>query len=416
MNLKIILASGTALAMLATAGAAFAGSNQSLIIQNGSDNTANVLQNGEHNLAGTNVYPNNEEKIRQDGNNNSLDIDQEGDHNIVAHGPNYGAMSGIRQRGDQNAITILQQTAVAAWYGGFVSSIDQRALNAVGAANPTNVLSITQTDNSSNDSRNKIGHVDQTNTGDGSSAALKNEMTITQTTPAGPGYKNGNEARYLFQNGTGNTASITQTGIRNIIDRLTQQGSGGSGTPGAGNNATISQTGGNDNLVDTALQQGDGNLLMITQTGTSNQIGALTQQGDGNQAYVTQIGTGNVLVSLLQDINGSTAGGNSASLDFDGNDNGVSLATTNGFSAGGNAEGLGLTQGTALQMGGNNSLTYTVTTSSNLFAFSQTGDNNTITGSVSTGDANEVAVLQDGNSNTANFTQSGGGNNISISQ
>ena len=94
------------------------------------------------------------------------------------------------------------------------------------------------------------------------------------------------------------------------------------------------------------------------------------------------------------------------------------------FTIGGNAASLGLDAGTIYQENDgalNNSIDLDIGASgsplsANLFALKQVGTGNTIIGKVEGGDANEVAVLQTGNSNTANFTQSGGGNNISISQ
>jgi hypothetical protein len=63
-----------------------------------------------------------------------------------------------------------------------------------------------------------------------------------------------------------------------------------------------------------------------------------------------------------------------------------------------------------------NSVSLTIDTDSNDFSLYQNGQDNSITGSIDTGDSNEAAVAQIGNGNTAGFAQSGDGNNLGISQ
>jgi len=65
---------------------------------------------------------------------------------------------------------------------------------------------------------------------------------------------------------------------------------------------------------------------------------------------------------------------------------------------------------------GLNNVTLTITSDSNQFSLYQSGSSNQINGSIGGGDANQVAVAQVGNSNIARFTQTGGSNNIGISQ
>ena len=424
MKLKITLVASTALALLASTGFAFAASNFALVNQIGSDNSADVLQDGTSNqtrilqgtlaapgdnniaiidqdgtgnLAGFQAYSDSQWTLRQYGNNNLIDIEQDGRSNEVGqdNGARYGGRShnvsfggvGVQQTGSYNVIDITQSNAANTYSQNAVGAIRQNS--AIGASAVTNELIIDQTDSPAtavNGPRHYVGFVTQTNTGAGNAAALKNLVNILQSGGGHPN-PNGLDGHHVY--------NLSQNGTANIVD--------------------IDQYG-HTHRIGTIAQTGDSNEIDIDQTVFSNRISLLTQTGADNYAKVVQNGSGNVLVSMVQDSSASAAGGNYAALDFQGSDNGISASGLNGFSTGGNADGLGLTQGTVLQTGGNNSLTYNVTSDANLFAFKQNGDDNTIIGSVSTGDGNEVAVLQDGNGNTANFTQSGGGNNISISQ
>ena len=119
MKLKIFLATGTALGLLASTGVAIAASNFALVNQIGGDNSADVLQDGAHNqtrilqgtlaapgnnniaivnqdgtgnLAGFQAYADNQWTLRQYGNNNLIDIDQDGKNNEVGqdNGSRYG--------------------------------------------------------------------------------------------------------------------------------------------------------------------------------------------------------------------------------------------------------------------------------------------------------------------------------------
>jgi hypothetical protein len=159
-----------------------------------------------------------------------------------------------------------------------------------------------------------------------------------------------------------------------------------------------------------SIQQGvsvhsTGNYATVDQQGSHNNATA-TQYGDGNQLVVRQF-----------------ADGNRSTTNFDGNDNGV--GTLSGAAKGlADLNTITLTQGTVLQDSttgaSGNIVNYDVFGSRNLFAFAQIGGHNTITGTVGTGahdsNDNQVAVLQQGNSNTSSFSQTGGFNNLAVSQ
>jgi hypothetical protein len=276
---------------------------------------------------------------------------------------------------------------------------------------------------------------------------------------------NGNRVQEVDQDGASNTANISQTGgDTNVVELVRQDNSAGE----SGNTANISQignfngttgfsgfaggvsgvvqpqvlqTGGGNNAGYVAsgdnnsfgfTQDGSGNWINGTSTGDDHQI-AIYEHGDGNSADFAQAGNGNNaglsmdgddnLLNVRQDQSG--ASGNNMSVTITGDKN-------NNYALTGNAlAGDALTvrnvirtalcsttfgQGDLFQDGSNNALALNVTSSSNAFATYQSGNDNTINGSIGGGNANQAVVAQIGNSNSATFTQTGGGNNVGISQ
>ena len=392
MNLKMALAVGTAVGLLATG--AQADSNLSRIIQAGTGNTANVDQAGKNNVAGSPSYANH--ALNQNGNNNTIDISQTGSGNRVGSENNslpgssytavpsgwgfgiiYGLLNdGVDQIGSKNTLEITQANPATQYEGNIVGTVKQTSLLAASAA--ANSATITQNaPGSSGYARNVVGEVIQDNTG-----GAVNDVDITQT---GANYYNNNRIVRVTQKGTGNDFDATQTGEGNLLTLAEQKGAGGTG--GSNNKIAVSQTGGNDNL-----------------------FGSLSQIGDNNYLSATAIGSGNQLVSVSQNNSGAGTVGNSATLSFTGLNNGVGMLT-------GDAATVGVTLATVNQLGDNNQLSYLVTGNSNLYGFNQIGNTNSITGTVTNSNNNQVAVYQNGASNTAVFAQSGGGgNNAGITQ
>ncbi len=463
----LALAASSALAILAAAGGALGDSNRATVDQSGDanfayvnqrgvDNRSTVTQTGDGNRIGSSYSPGKWDAY-QSGNNNKLTITQLGNGNIIGYetsisysasgynGANFsngyalyepipdykktiastaGYRSlrniGVDQIGDYNELTLTQVEGSASSNGNKIGTLKQVA--AVGATNKTNILKIVQDNGDGSpgsatpypastqyldDAYNYIGDIHQENTGTGAPGD-RNTITIGQHTNHRYGYGQSNRADILTQIGTGSALVISQIGLRNIVTYVTQTGIGGGA--GSDNSVTISQTGGDQNWVGNASQQGTQNTVIIAQTGMSNEIETLAQTGTRNRAEITQNGVGNQLVSLIQNNDGTgTSLGNRAILDFGGDDNGVGDFT-------GAALSVALDVATVSQIGDNNLLTYEVTSDGNLFAFSQDGSGNTITGSTSGGDVNQVAIKQVGNANGAHFTQIGGGNNLAIVQ
>ena len=472
---KTLLVS-SALALLIGSGLAYAGSNTSYLRQNGNDNTGQITQSGTGNRAGTNNYGNNEEKIIQSGDSNSLSISQVGNHNVVGQGPDGDGQggtgtSGVRQTGDRNAITI-EQDGGNHYYGGHVVVIEQNAAHGAGVTADTNVLHLTETDTTGDDAGNYVGKVSQTNTGDGSSAANANDLTVTQTVDArwpmtNRAYRAGNQARRLIQNGTDNTAGLTQHGLGNIVKILSQTGDGNSATvdfEGSfnGNDVNAASTNfydygvgtnhnvgfGADATVATGAEQGSiiqsgSNTLTMSVTGDLNLFG--TAQYGENGLTVTVNGSGNEIAAVQGSGAVSTMGG-IADIGVTGNDNVIGLQQINGNDneayvtvygsnnnnipstvftgvAGNVIDGSAnpLTPGLIKQDGGSNYVSLDVgllgdPSNSNLFAVVQVGDHNTVSGSISGGGSNQVAIAQLGAGNSTIFTQLGSGNNIGVTQ
>lgn len=424
MKLKIVLSTASALALLT--GAAWAGSSNTLYIdQDGTGNTANVqqsfgtggndigsagspfLQQGNNNdfretqATGGGFSNGNNDilKAKQVGNNNVFtsyysnnagsnvikNVLQNGNSNVLAITRNnqrsgtigtivQGGNSGDPLGGDNNGISIEQVTyylpgSLPAFAGG--NSIDK--VTQIGSNNRGYGYAVYGTTISQGGSLNRVME-----------SSIEGSNNTSSTNPV---------AQRVYQRGIGNgqIASIART-----------LGSGG-------NSINITEVGDQNNFD---VRQGvsvasTGNHASVTQTGNDNNARA-TQYGSFNDVAVIQNGNGNMSTTLF---NG------------DGNGNG-------NFTPGSYAAGLtnpNLMQGQVFQdsgalAGSTNLVNYTVYGSNNLFAFAQLGGDNTINGKVGTATIdsinNEVSVLQNGSNNVASFSQLGaaGGNNLAVSQ
>lgn len=323
--------------------------NRAFLTQLGESNLATILQDGNNNTAGYTVYSSSYGDMVQNGNNNTLHIDQTSNGNQVA---NNSSNARVKQIGNYNLI-----------------DIDQLAHGSTG----TRV--------------NRVTRVEQASSG--SASQLTNMLTVTQEGFDGedPSTTNDNYA---------------ESWVRAVLQTH---------STGAANELTINQAGGTYNAGNTvylALQDGSGNVGNVEQTGTSNMLTTLSQLGDANSATVTQTGSSNLVVALTQDNTGSGALGNSATLNFTGDSNGVG-------SFSGLASSLSLGVAEVSQLGDDNLVSYTVDGNSNLFGFEQIGDGNSSVATV-TGNDNQAAISQNGNNNDAPFTQLGDNNNIAVSQ
>ena len=409
MRLKIVLSTATALGLVVAVTGAYAG-NSTAVNQNGSDNSALILQDGDLNRAGTSQYGVGQYDIYQNGNDNTLSISQSGNGNGIGTnnslyygvgfstpldrrpastgfrtqlgGNPYG--HGVDQYGSFNSLTVTQVEGSSYADGNAIGTVQQNA--ALTATVTTNSLTITQDNGDGGalapvpypgpQTYNYVGQVWQDNTGAGTSLSETNTAVVAQHTDGLEGYNHGNRVDFLTQVGTGNNTDILQLGL--------------------------------DHVINDTKQTGANNTADFDQTGSNNWVGTAYQTGDNNYAKVEQNGIGNELVSLNQDNTGSGSIGNSATLTFDGNDNGTGSFT-------GDALGISLGEATVNQLGDNNLLAYNVTGNTNLFAFSQIGDTNVIDGTVN-GNGNQVAIAQLGNGNNATFTQIGNFNNLGVSQ
>lgn len=415
MNLKITLATATAMSLLI--GAAHAndgnsaytaqdGNNNSILIQQGAgpgDNDvgldgAPILQNGNGNkLSETQSTGGGFSR----GNNDITAGEQRGDNNSFSS--NYSNNAGgnligsYLQYGNGNNASIGRNASI----DGTVTTIVQGAESAAPAGGNGNFLSISQ----SGGTGNTINTVKQIGSNNGNSMVNRHNRG-TQIVQSG----SGNTVVEASIEGSGNIAAHPSAVAPLIAN------------PGGYATLDIRQLGsGNGSSFATARMIGSGgNQIVIDQVGNSNQFSV--EQGNvvtdtGNAARLVQTGSFN---EAQIEQGGSY---NSAALTFTGDSNG--LVGLNGV-AGSLISGSGgqLVGGRALQDSSSalsgNSLTYTVVGNLNKFAFAQIGGGNSITGDVGnlgSSNGNQVAVLQSGSSNTSVFSQNGGGsNNLAISQ
>ncbi len=397
--MKKTLVLGTALALLAATGVAYAGGNETYLEQLGDGNSASTGQDSAAvvgNQAGIDT-----DSMKQTGDNNVLSITQGGDQNAVGIHSSKGTNLGLDQNGDRNSITVGQSKGQNKIY-----QVQQTGDS--DATSQQNVLTITQGNQGGGYGASAITIVNQTNTG--GAAAAANSVDIEQTAfHAGPGANNGvgrlvNGGDQLgggiTQVGSGLGATIHQVGGHNKIRSVTQYGTS--------DTVTINQSGaagngsdGQNNAVNSVEQGASGSgvstsTIAINQYGDKNYVGRVQQTGGGNN---------HVTMTFVGDKNGGDGSGNSGSA-------ALFASTIVG--------NVGLNESETYQTGTDNNLTYTVTGSENLFAFNQIGSGNTIDGTVgdtSASSSNEVAILQNSSGNTANFSQTGAGsNNLAVKQ
>lgn len=435
MKLKIAFATATALGLLAAT--AWAGDgNKSYVSQQGDFNKAFINQNaGNNNQAGSaartitqvgstqNIQStkNNELEITQSGNSNSVGLD--------ANANSFGNSSGIHQRqayggtssyaSSRNVIDIDQTSdgnrvgAVSQYTATHVGDnkllIVQRGLgnNTVGSVSQyrtqttQNVANIDQAGQN-----NTIARVEQYVNGYGGPAAEQanrfivsmtgnnngnsqlsgaaaasgaQSSTLIQGSPANPARDN-----YASQtiSGNDNQFGVSQFGVSNTVGNLLISGN---------DNQVGTYQRGNRNTVSLAEVGGHGNDIGIRQTGDDNLAGT-TVDGNDNRLAAKQDGANNVISALVA-----------------GNNNGGGLFTDLGAST--LASGAGLTSGDLSQIGSNNNIGLTVSSSQNQFAFLQSnGNGNQLSATIGGGNGNQAVGVQSGSNNTATLNQTGGSN------
>jgi hypothetical protein len=372
MRLGIFVATATAASVL-LAGGAMADDNRSTIGQLGSNNRAELIQQGNKNKIGNPLINSTYGKVVQTGNDNALYVLQTGLNNDIASWSGGG--SNVKQDGDRNSIHVQQLGAMAEYTGNAIYNIDQdsKAFSTALA----NVLQIVQ-GVAETKSRHVIGSVVQNNDIVANSQSARNSVVISQVGTVG--YALGQAIKLVEQNGSYNTLKLHQSVNNNLVSKASQRG--------AGNTGEIVQAGGQNTVAllsqDVKLSLFGGNSAYISLTGDRNGTGAtgrVTQNGAA--AFSTDSGL------YSHEAFSGTAGA------------GANIVTS-------------VEQAKIVQEGGSNEVSYIVSGNRNLFGFRQVGDENSAIGTVS-GDGHQLAVLQQGNRNDLSFGQSGANNSAGIS-
>lgn len=274
-------------ALLFTAGAAFAQSNDASVNQGGDDNDATIEQIGSGNSAELSQgFENNGDfqgqnnavgEILQDGDDNSASmnqrawgndgnehyIDQLGDDNVanvdIYNGGNFGLLV---QEGSENNARMLQSGSEHESY--IIQTGDENYARSSSTAGSGNITAIVQ-------------GIPSVFAGMGGLLQLNLGLPLSSS--------DGNAAT-LRVKGSDNIAGILQIGLLNNAGS-NPQGSGdlGISIEGDGNTAGIAQLG-SENSANISILGGI-NMALIGQVGSSN-TGSIMQDGSGNSAVIVQ--------------------------------------------------------------------------------------------------------------------------------
>ncbi|MEQ6249439.1 hypothetical protein ABMC89_11170 [Sulfitobacter sp. HNIBRBA3233] len=451
------------------------GVEQGTALQDGNTNTLVYDAMGNLNLFGTEqVGRMNTATAVVTGNRNENLLLQNGSTNdaIQTIDGNANDVVTLQYIGDNTASTIIsgsRNTAVTDQFSGGGSNTSSIVIDGDLAAGDGNDVKILQ--DGANQSAVDIF-------GDRSEVYVDQDGTNTSTIGiTGATEGNGNYVDVNQQNAgvLPNTSAIAISGDRNdvVVDQIEQNrltvsvtGAADAGSPDEGNGNTLSifQFGLN---VGTLSVSGDRNNVILFQNGdrmTANNVATITisgtsNEGDANSVRVDQTGLdGIATVDITGDRNDVTVshrGGNTASVLIGGanggegdrnvlrvrqsntpsgglqnivnasiygseNNTAVSFTGADAIAAAG-TEGTGLEPGDIFQRGHGNNIELSIgeltfESNSNSVAFSQRGYNNTIIGTISGGDANQVAVVQVGNANMTSFNQIGSFNVLGVTQ
>ena len=206
-------------------------------------------------------------------------------HNAAGAGQNRSDIT--QGRNATNGDVTVDQTGGdnTSVYTAFTSNNNDADIDQTGTDNLANVQQDFQ-------AAGALAVVNQNGTGGATNSVFIDQISTGYAPPPPDEFAVGAEA-YATQNGSGNSATIAQTGFSQT-DALSnyassnQQGDNNLSAitqSGIDNTATVSQTGsGHDSDV---LQSGDANTALVTQTASGN-VSDVIQSGNGNSVTVTQ--------------------------------------------------------------------------------------------------------------------------------
>lgn len=259
--------------------------------------------------------------------------------------------------------------------------------------------------------------------------SLGNTLTITQggdrnDVGLGTILNRGSGFFQFNQSGPGSTATVIQNSNDNTIGTINQVARTASAT---GNSLTVTQEGGDNNSIGAISQDRSGTVdgtaagrlgqtASILQSGADNTI-MLARQGTqydasaGNTMTLEQTGSQNYVGNAVQ-----SGISNEMTAVFNGIGNGKS-GSAFGSGAATFADDVGVSQGDLVQDGAANFIDMLVTGNQTYFGIRQTGDRNQIDPITISGTRNELGILQQGNDNLVSVSDIATfGNNIGIRQ
>jgi hypothetical protein len=266
--------------------------NEARITQDGSNNTTTIEQGGGTNTSDGNMFSivnqvgsDNVAQNRQ-GEADYSNIEQNGNGNTAVVDQNYivgviGRTSDVFQGGDDNQAEVIQTGSGAS--SSVLQGLDALSNNNLAFVEQASAATslIEQGGLGNNEARTvqsasasgAMAFVDQ--------IGQSNESLIMQTAASTARANQAGELgdSSIFQNGVGNTATLTQfAGSVNETSLITQNGTNGT--------VTVNQRGMN-NVSEVLQSSGDLNMATVNQNGIGD-FSTITQSGNGNTAMVTQ--------------------------------------------------------------------------------------------------------------------------------
>ena len=273
--------------------------NAASVVQGGSGNHATVTQS--QGAFGADRIPSNISNSDQEGVNNTLVVVQVGNNtsSVLQTNSANGEYALVGQNNNANSAAIVQSGTNEM---GLINQDDGSSnvagitQSGIGDGNHTPVAYGTPVSGPGN----LVWHENVPN-----DSSLPNVPALTTYGPAGA---------YIDQVGSNHTGSINQSGYWNFADVAQGDGGNGASNGSVGDIGAITQGAGQYYSDAVMFQDGSYNIASISQTGSGSSYSTVWQLGNSNVAYSTQVGSEHSAIN--QGFDGDGFGGSAVSNNY----------------------------------------------------------------------------------------------------